>query len=73
MPTRLQDVRPLWRLHRATAVLLMTLDIRPQNASSRTISMTDIGNQRLPDSIWSLEKHTVQTQMIPGQCPPLTR
>ena len=27
--------------------------------------VADIGNERVPDSIWRLEKHAMETQMIP--------
>ena len=67
MSTRLQEARALWRSRGARDEILLTLDVGSEDVSSRVICMVNIGHQRLPDSIWSLEKHAVETQMITGR------
>ena len=65
MATRLegwQALRPLWG---PMNQVLMPLDVGAQNLSGSTIRVADIGNECVPDSIWCLEKHAMETQMIP--------
>jgi hypothetical protein len=54
-------------LHGAREEVLLTMDVGSEDGPSRVICTVNIGHQRLPDSLWSLEKHVVQTQLIAGR------
>jgi hypothetical protein len=70
MATGLQGARALWLLSWMRDEVLMTLDVGSQDALSRTIWVVNVGNERLPDSLWSLEKHAVEAEMIAATRPP---
>jgi hypothetical protein len=51
-------------------LVLMVLEIGPQNARGKRVSATDIRHQRIPDKVRGLVKQPLQAETIPYSATP---